>query len=146
MGAALNDGVVKQDVFTNAFARDIYLISVDANYSLFDGANVDDVPLGFGWAHSDLSDSEIGEALNAEVTDPSDIIAKERARRPVRRVGNFNTGIRSVFADGRNTRTPLKFGVTAGKELSLYGVNRSNQTMTAGTLIEANGVVYGRWQ
>jgi len=141
------DTVVKQTILSNNFARDIYLISADAYWSM-KGNTADENPIAVGFAHSDLSVTEILENLNAEVSDPSDIIAAERSRRPVRRVGQFASGTLTGFslADGKLIRSTLKFGVTDGKQIAAWAVNRSNGSLTTGTLIECSGTIYGRWQ
>ncbi len=138
--------VLAGTILSNNFARDIYLISVDATFSLF-GGTAGEGPIGVGFSHSDLSVGEIAEALTAEVSDPSDIIAKERARRPVRRTGSFKgLSTNEDIADGQMVRTPLKFAVTDGKQLSAWAVNRSNGALTGGQIVVVEGTIYGRWQ
>ena len=83
------DGIVtKGGIFGNNFGEDIFIISIDSTWSLVN-ATSGEVPLSFGFVYSDLGVTEIGEALDAELTSPDDIIQKERAKRPVRRVGQF---------------------------------------------------------
>ncbi len=83
------------------------------------------------------------------MVDPSDIIARERASRPVRRAGVFPiesvTAGNSVLADGRQIRTPLRFSMSIGKDLKYYAFNQSGATLTTGAVLEVQGVIYGRW-
>ncbi len=138
--------VLTSTVLSNNFAKDIYLISTKAYWAMSGNTSLEN-PIAVGWSHSDLSVTEVSEALLAEVSDPSDIIAKERARRPVRRVGQFaGPDVSQVLADGRLIRTTLKFGVTDGKQISIYAVNRSNASLTTGTIIHCSGTIFGRWQ
>ncbi len=80
--------VVLSELFSAALAEDLFVISVDASWAMFDHT-AGEGPIGVGFTHNDLSVTEVAEALVAEVTDPSDIIARERAARPVRRTGQF---------------------------------------------------------
>ncbi len=138
--------VLSSTILSNNFARDIYLISVKAYWSMSGNTSLEN-PIAVGFSHSDLSVTEISEALIAEVSDPSDIIAAERARRPVRRTGQFaGPDVNQMLADGRLVRTGLKFAVTDGKQLSVYAVNRSNAALTTGTVIHCSGTIFGRWQ
>ena len=128
------------------FARNIYLISADAVITMREHTPGEG-PIVYGFAAGDLTSSEILEKLQAELTDPSDIIQMERSRRPVRQTGVF-PGLSSEEAlnDGRNTRTRLKFGITNGKTLDVWAYNRSGNALTTGTVINVLGTLYGRWQ
>jgi len=128
------------------FGEDIYIISVDCLFSVR-GLTALEGPLQFGFSHSDLSDTEIKEALEAELTDPDDIIAKERARRPVRRVGQFS-GLNTddIFNDGRVKRVRIKFSVGDGFTLDAWIKNRSGSALTTGANLGVTGTLYGRWQ
>ncbi len=141
----LNSGVVlSTGVLT--FGEDLFIISVDAAWAL-DGFTATEGPLSVGWAHGDLTVAEVAEAIDASVTDPDDIIARERARRPVRKVGTF-AGLSSdeVLFDGRQERRAVRFSVGDGHSLNAYVVNRSGGNLTTGSVIRLSGVIYGRWQ
>ena len=129
-----------------SFGEDIYIISVDCLFSIR-GLTALEGPLQFGFAHSDLTDTEIKEALEAELTDPDDIIAKERARRPVRRAGQFS-GLNTddIFNDGRVKRVKIKFSVGDGFTLDAWIKNRSGSALTTGANVGVTGTLYGRWQ
>ncbi len=139
--------VIQADILGSALGEDLFVISIDAMFTLKD-LTAGEVPLQVGFSHSDLSVGEVNEALNAELTDPDDIIQKERARRPVRRAGTFNLG--SIgdleLADGVPQRTKMKFSVGDGHNISAWLANKSGATLTTGAIMHCNGTIYGRWQ
>ncbi len=138
--------VLKVSSLGNAFGEDFYCHSVHANYAL-SGATPTEGPLSFGYTHGDLSVTEVLEAITAELTDPDDIIAKERSRRPVRKTGNFPLqAADETFADGRNVRTGLGFSVGDTHKLDFWALNNSGAVLTTGAIIDVDGVLYGRWQ
>ncbi len=127
------------------FGEDIYCVSMDASYATA-GFTPTEGPLAIGWAHGDLSVTEIKEAIEAAVTDPSDIIARERARRPVRKVGQFPiAGAGESFNDGKVVRTPLRFVINDAKSIKFWAFNKSGATLTTGGTIDVSGTLYGRW-
>ncbi len=126
-------------------AEDLYVISVDATWAL-DGGTGGEGPIGVGFTHNDLTVAEVAEALLAQMVDPSDIIARERNRRPVRRVGAFpGSATNEVLFDGVEKRTPIKFVIGDGHQLAMYAINRSNAQLTGGQRIDVMGVIYGKW-
>ncbi len=128
------------------FGEDIFVISVDSTWNIRT-LTAGEVPIVVGFAHSDLTVTEIAEALQAELTDPDDIIAKERSRRPVRTVGSFGeNAVDMSLNDGKMLRQKIKFSVGDGHSLDLFAFNRSGGSLTTGALIELTGVLYGRWQ
>ncbi len=146
IGSLAAAGVVSSTALGASFGEDIFLLSMDCTYSL--QANTPgNGPLQITCAHGDLTDAEVQEALASELTDPDDIIQKERARRPVRRIGIF-PGILAdeVLADGTKIKTTLKFSVGDGHNLDLQAHNRDGGTRDTGGLVKVHGVLYGRWQ
>ncbi len=138
--------VLTADLTAAQFAREFYAISVDSSWAL-NGHTANEGPITVGFAHNDLSVGEIAEALDAELTDPSDIIAKERARRPVRRVGVFaGLAQEDVLNDGMEGRTPLRFGVNDGHAVAAYARNLDASTLTTGNVVRITGTLYGKWQ
>ncbi len=137
--------VIKANTIT--FGEDIFVLSVDGVWSIR-GQTANEGPISVGYAHSDLSVAEIKEALDASLTDPDDIIAKERTRRPVRRVGSFRSNLNNseVLDDGKVIRTKIKFSVGDSHSLAFYAQNRSGGVLTTGAIILLEGVIYGRWQ
>ncbi len=129
-----------------AFGEDIYVISVDGTWALHTHT-AGQGPIVVGFAHADLTVAEISECIKAELTDPDDIITRERARRPVRQVGAFN-GLNTdeTLYDGVAKRTTIKISIGNDHNLALYAFNRSGAPLTTGSKITVDGVLYGRWQ
>ena len=143
LGSAVVDG---QAVHTGPFGEDIYLISADTLWSIRN-ATQNEGPIEVGFAHGDLTDTEVKEGLEVELTDPDDIIAKERSRRPIRRAGIFPLiNVDEVLNNGVPLRTPIKFSVGDGHDLNVYAFNHGGQSLTSGAQIKAQGTLYGRWQ
>ncbi len=140
-----NDVVIKGDTVT--FGEDIYIMSVDASWSLT-GHTAGELPILVGMAHGDLTVGEIVENLVAEVSDPDDIIAAERARRPVRKAGKFAVGgvTDQQLADGREIRTKVKFTVGNDHALACWAMNLSGATLTTGATVDIDGTIFGRWR
>ena len=132
---------------TAVLGEDLYVISVDGLWALR-GAAGGEGPVYVGYAHGDLTVTEVKEALEAEVTDPDDLIARERARRPVRRSGIFPVlgSAPEVLKHGEAVRTPCKFSVGNDHALNLYAMNVSGATLTTGQIVECHGTIFGRWQ
>ncbi len=140
----LNAGsVVEAGILTTT--EDLFVISIDAMASL-EAHTPGEGPIEWGYGHQDLTATEMSEALSAEQLTPEDIIANERGRRPVRRGGTF-TGLNTaeVLNDGKTIRTKFRRAV-GERGLSVYALNLDSNTLTAGSLINLNGTIYGRWQ
>ncbi len=143
----LADATVLAGGTTTALGEDLFIISVDL-YASIRGLTSGEVPLFVGFAHNDLTVTEIKEALSANLANPDDIIQKERSRRPVRRAGQFG---RSGFTDldlnnGVVVRVPIRFTVGNSFELDIWVLNESGAALTTGATIEYQGVIYGRWR
>ena len=147
LGTLGDNLVLTQGMLSAVFGEDIFIISIDWLASIR-GAATSQMPITIGMAHGDLATTEIAEALDAELTDPDDIIAKERARRPVRRFGTFGRSDLQDMSlnDGRVARTKIKLSIGNGFDCNLWGRNQSGATLTTGTIIEFQGTIYGRWQ
>ncbi len=146
--STLGDGVVlKVDLLGSNFGEDLFIISIDHLTTMRD-LTVNQVPLIFGFAHSDLTVAEIAEALDAELTDPDDIIAKERSRRPVRKAGVFNIGSEADigYGDGLVQRQTIKMTIGNDHMMSLWIRNMSGAVMTTGSTLGQLGTIYGRWR
>ncbi len=142
-----NGTVVESDLFSATLGEDLYCISIDGLWSIRD-LTPGEVPIHVGYSHDDLAVGEIAEALDAELTDPDDIIARERARRPVRACGVFARGVVADMEinDGKMLRTPLRFSAGDGHNVAMWARNRSGATLTTGAVVTCDGVLYGRWQ
>ncbi len=141
-----DDAVLQSTILSSNFGEDIYAISIDATWSIRD-LTVGEVPIEVGYSHSDLVVAEVLEFLQVEITDPDDIIQRERSTRPVRRAAMFGgPDANMVLNDGKKIRTPLRFSIGDGHNLNFWATNRSGATLTTGAIIELNGILYGRWQ
>ncbi len=145
LGTLASELALKTAIFASALTRGLFCISADVYWST-DELTTTDGPLLVGIAHDDLTVAEIVEALNAELSDPSDIIQRERARRPVRRSGMFS-GLTShqTLNNGNVIRTTLKFSVHDESNLAVFCMNKSGATLTTGAFIKAVGVLFARW-
>ncbi len=142
-----DETLVQASVLNAAFGEDIWLISLDWVAALR-GLTAGETPIEIGIAHGDLSATEMSEALDSEVTDPDDIIQKERARRPVRRLGMFASGTQTdiVLHDGNVKRSKIMFSVGDTHTLDFWARNQSGATLTTGAIQEFHGTLFGRWQ
>lgn len=144
--AALADNTVFEAAVIPALGEDLYILSVDSQFSLI-GHTAGEGPISVGFNHGDLTATEIQESLNAELTDPDDIIAKERARRPVRKTGYFDgLTTNERLNNGANLRTKLRFSVGNDHTLGAWAWNTSGAALTTGSLVKVQGTIYGRWQ
>ncbi len=140
------DGLTSINVLGTNLARPAYAISIDTYWTLR-GLTAGEGPLEVGYAHSDLSTTEIGEALIAEVTSPGEIIEREQASRPVRMAGMFSgIGTNEVLNDGKPTRRRLGFTLNEGQNVLMWVKNISSANpMTTGAQIRGIGKLYVRW-
>jgi len=143
--STLADDTVLQDTVIT-FGEDFYCVSVDVQFAL-EGFTAGEGPIFVGWSHGDLSAIEVEEALDANVSDPDDIIANEHSRRPVRKTGVFmGLNTNEALWDGKPIRTTLKFSVGDGHNLNIWAYNKSGATLTTGAQVRMLGTLYGRWQ
>ncbi len=147
LGTLGSDVVLKLALVT--MGEDFFWLSVDCFWSI-QSLTAAQGPIGVGIAHGDLTATEIGEALDAELADPDDIITRERARRPVRRAGMFRVNLNNepeVLNDGKVIRTRAKFSVGDGHALVAWARNQGGSALsTTSPVIELQGTIYGRWQ
>ncbi len=93
-----------------------------------------------------MTGTEVSEALDATVTSPSDIVAIERSRRPVRQAGTFSGATSAeIINDGKPQRIRLKTMLDTGIELEAWWRNESGGVLTTGAVVDVHGVVYGYW-
>lgn len=144
----LADATVLNTAITT-LTQDAYLISADVSVS-FRGATALDGPIQFGFAHSDLSVTEIAECLDASIPNDSAIIEKERARRPVRRIGRvmemIATGGSGMWNGGNEKRVKLGFFVSGDQELVGWVRNQFGAPLTTGAIVEWQGTLYLSWK
>ncbi len=145
LGAAASDAISVTDLVP-ALGEDAFCISVDTSVAARDLV-AGEGPLTLALCHGDLTSAEVKEALEAEVTDPGDIIAAERARRPVRRLGTLlYTSSSPGLNNGDVQRTTLKFRLNDGSPLRMANWNRSSGPLTTGGKLRIDGTLYARWE
>lgn len=130
-------------------SQDFYCQSVDTLWALRN-ANVNEGPITVGYTNGDLSVTEVVESLDSNPTSQSDIIAIERARRPVRYAGQFQgaeiAGNDQFLNDGRMMRTKLAIMLNEGVELEAWARNESGSDLTGSSMLECRGKIYGYWK
>ncbi len=115
--------------FDNTVIERAIVTSIRATYSMGNFTKAtDDGPILVGVAHSDYSDSEIEQVIEATLSwNVADKIAQEIAKRQVRRIGIFEnpaTVDESVtLNDGRPIKTKLNWTLTTGQTLKLWSYN-----------------------
>ncbi len=141
-----DDALIKTTIKNNPFGEDIWVISIDLTVTVRDLTS-GQTPLRFGIAHNDLTIAEIDESNTAELTDPDDIIQKERARRPVRKIGVINgTDTNHQFNDGKYYRQKVAMMIGNDHSLAIWLKNQSGASLTTGSVLEFDGVIFGRWK
>ncbi len=142
-----NEIVVSANIMNAVFSEDIWIISMDW-IAAIRGLTAGEVPIELGVHHSDLSVTEVAEALDAEVLTPDNIIAMERARRPVRRLGLFADSVPSgmTMHQGMVKRSKIMMAIGNGLSLNFFLRNQSGGALTTGSTVEFHGTVFGRWQ
>ncbi len=146
LGALTAGNLIKSNLF--ALAQSAYAISADLTWSI-DSATADQGPYEFGLTTSDLSVTEVLEALDASPSNEGDIVQLEHSRRPVRVTGIISTPLsmdNAVFNDGRKKRTRMGWAFANAKEPDFWCRNTGGTTLTTGTLLRVAGSVYIRWR
>ncbi len=140
----LGDETVIANAVTTLGVTKIWAISADLTWSM-SLHTPGEGPIQVGLAQGDLTTTEIAESIQASPVSKSDIIAIERARRPVRRTGVFSgAAAAESLNDGRKIRTKLRFTVDTGLEVSMWAMNKGT-ALTTGTLISVQGMLYANW-
>ncbi len=144
--STLGSGVVLLQNAIASLGESFYAVSVDSWWAST-GHTAAEGPIQVGFAHGDLAVAEIKECIESDLSDPNDIIQRERARRPVRTVGYLRQADATpqVIDGGEKQRTPLRFKLGDGNAINVWASNRSGAQLTTGTIIRCDGVIYGRW-
>ncbi len=144
--STLAESALIQTVLTS-LAQDFFAVSADVLVS-FRGGTLNEGPVQFGMNNGDLTVAEVVECLDAAVTSESDIIARERLKRPVRRIGRIvNLGQASqLWNDGNAKRVQLRFNLANSIEIEGWVRNQSGATLTTGAIVEWQGTIYGYWR
>ncbi len=130
----------------NALATGAYIHDVVECLVGLRDAQAGEGPIDVGFAHGDLSVTEIKEALTVTFNDPGNIIAKEHASRPVRKLGAFGViGDSAALNDGKGMKRAIRFRVDTNHELKAFAYNRSGAALTTGAVLTIEGTVRLRW-
>lgn len=144
LSTLVDDVIFSTGIIT--FGEDFYCISCDILMGMDENDELEG-PITVGLSHGDLSVVEVAEADDASLQDPDDIIQRERARRPVRRIGKFSGATaRENLNNGVPIRRRLGFSVGDGHSLVVWARNRSGANLTGSMRVTHDGVLYGRWQ
>jgi len=102
------------------------------------GLTAGDGPIVVGFAHSDYTDVEIEEAIEAlTAISLGDKIAQEKANRLVRVVGVLSEGD-TALNNGMPVKTRLNWAIPIGKFVDLFIYNDGVQ-LTTGAAVNFNG-------
>ncbi len=142
-----NQAVIKTPLYQAATsnARRQWLMSFEGFISIKD-VTAGEGPLIVGVSHSDLSTTEVAEAILAQNSNVDDIIEREQARRPVREWGVFVAKDVDEYLNNDQTKKKykIKFSVGEGFTPELYIFNDSAATLTTGASVHISGVCWIR--
>ncbi len=108
--------------------------------------NDTDGPIVLGVAHSDYTDPEIEEWIEATASwDFGDKIAEERAKRRCRMLAIIDSGGLTVSGavsafNGAMRKFKLNFRLMEGDSLNFWAYNRSGKVLTTGSIVKITGV------
>ncbi len=140
-GGALTSGNVIGGAISDAAVDTTRFISLNSTYQLED-LQPGDNGVQFGVAHSDYTDDEIEECLEASGSmDIGNKVAQEQANRLVRHIGVF-TDEDNMFNDGKPVKTRLNWKMAEGDTLKMWIRNGSGTTWTTGNLILVQGELW----
>lgn len=143
VGTLASETVVMSDAI--GISSDFYAISADLTWSMRDHTGGEG-PIAVGLTCNNYSVTEVKEKLNAAPTGPSDFVAAEKARRKVRFVADFpGLNTEETLNDGKPIRTKLKINLGGNNDIACFAFNKSGASLTTGTIIRAEGQIYGRW-
>ncbi len=109
------------------------------------GATAGEGPVRVGLAHSDYSDAEIEEYLEAtDSWNEGNLVAREVASRKIREVGIFsNEGTDEVLNDGKMLKTVLRWILLQGQTITIWAYNASGTNpLTTGQVVGAAGHIW----
>ncbi len=120
--------------------------SVDLTWSMNDFTDeVGDGPIVVGLAHSDYTNAEMEEAIEAGSGSwgRGNQIAREQANRKVRTVGVFDTtGVAlslDHLNDGLPIKTKLNWYLATGQTISIWAYNAGSAALTTGASVSVLG-------
>ncbi len=98
-----------------------------------------DGPILVGYAHSDYTDVEIEECIEASAAiSVGNKIAQEQANRLVRIVGSLNEASSDELNDGLPVTTKLNWLIPIGDNVNIFAYN-DGQAMTTGAVAKCTG-------
>ncbi len=144
----LGAGVAVSEDFDQAVNERTLVSSIVASYSMLNMTPAAaDGPIVVGVAHSDYSDAEILEFINATGGwDEGNKVAQEQMGRKIRRIGTFqnppDVTTPAVLNDGRQIKTKLNWILLQGQTLSLWAFNAGSSALdTTVPVVHAQGHV-----
>ncbi len=149
IGSLVDGDVSAADILSTDLADDFFVIAVKAAWAIRD-MTTGEGPIDVGLSHGGLNAAEIEEHLEVVMTSRHDILERERARRPVRRVGVFgrttSASAIETLNEGLLIKTPMRFLIGLPEpNIRVWARNNSGGPVTAGAQIELSGEVFGRW-
>ncbi len=143
-----DETVIKVDMIAGATSLDkrIWWHSFKGFISI-SGQTATEGPLEVGCAHSDLSVAEIKEKIDAAAAvNLDDIIARERARRPVRTWGVFAGLSTNEYLNNQSgsVKKVIKFSTGEDHEPAVYVMNHAGGALAGGAAITVFGKLWGR--
>ncbi len=137
---ALSLGTLAADTLVSApfdetVAEKTLVSSVVATWSLSDFTDALAVgPISVGLAHSDYSDAEIEAVIESTGSwNEGDLVSQEVAKRLVRKIGTFQSGLGAtaemVLNDGKPIKTKLNWTMLTGAGLRLWAYNEGESAV-----------------
>jgi len=127
-------------VLSTTFTEERRILSAELTWAVEDLTDLDG-PLEVGIAHSDYTDAEVEEALEAGgAWDEGNLVAQEQAKRLVRMVGLL-TEEETTLNDGQPVKTRLNWRMASGDTIRIWCRNRGDQ-LTTGAVITTQGSLH----
>ncbi len=126
---------------TQTVDRNCRATSLHASWSIHN-LTAGEGPIVIGVAHSDYTDAEVEESLEAAAGGWStgDKVAGEQADRLVREIGTFaGIAAEETLNDGKPIRTKLNWQLVTGAGLRFFVWNKSGAVLTTGASIKVTG-------
>ncbi len=136
---------IKSVSLVGVLEEDFYAVSMDISIELQD-ATPGEGPRRIGFAHGDYSITEISECLDVTLLGPDNKIEQERSKRLVRTIGKLKANAsEESLNEGLPIRKKIGWVIGDGEVFNLWHRNLSLATLTTGSSISAEGLIYGRW-
>ncbi len=136
MGTTTQNTVVSA-INTETFSEIRRILSTELVWSLEDLTDLDG-PIEVGIAHSDYSNTEVEECLEAGgAWDEGNLVSQEQAKRLVRTVGIL-TEEEPILNEGMPVKTRLNWRISTGDTLRWWARNRGDD-LTTGSFLDISG-------